>query len=286
MARMEQAPTQDRANELVEQARALRERGDTLTALTRLREAQAVSPDHPQIISEMAITYEKMGQAEKAAEQWQRIYRMGESAGIYYAAAEAKLKATGAAQQSQTGTSAASGTLGTAGTAQPAAGGTSGGGTAADASKDADGFQPGCTLALAEVTREEVEDPSSQTHFTVKIPVKSRAGTKIDVHDVFIQVFFYDLLDNQSVVQTNAIVSYRWTTPPTDWADDNMEILEADYALPRPDVRDTSRPIENRRYYGYTVRIYYKKQLQDMRADPIRLLQQFPPPVTLSTDAH
>ena len=273
IARMEQPPTQNRATELVEQARALRERGDTLTALTRLREAQAVSPDHPLIISEMAITYEKMGQAERAADQWQRIYKMGESAGIYYAAAEAKLKAASVASQA-----AAAGVGGvTLPNASPAS-------QDSDSTKDPAGFQPGSTLALAELTREDISDPSALTRFALKIPVKSRPGSKIDVHDVVIQVFFYDLVDNQSVVQTNANVNSRWTTAPTDWADDNMEVLEIEYSLPRPDVRDPSRPVENRQYYGFMARVYYKKQLQDMRAEPVRLLQQFPPPVTLPAD--
>jgi len=278
LARAEQPPSQNRAIELVDQARALRERGDTLTALTRLREAQAVAPDHPQIISEMAITYEKMGQAEKAAEQWQRIYKMGESAGIYFAAAEAKLKNATITQQSPSPDPGAAGAAlanSTPVTQDPAI------------PKDTAGFQPGSTLAFAEMVREDANDPSALTRFTLKVPVKSRPGSKLDVHDVVIQVFFYDLLDNQSVVQTNANVNSHWTTPPTDWADDNMEILEIDYSLPRPDVRDTTRPVENRKFYGYVARIYYKKQLQDMRADPVRLLQQFPPPVTLQTnDSH
>jgi hypothetical protein len=276
VARREQpaAPTLDRASVLVEQARVLREGGDTLTALTRLREAQAVSPDNPKVISEMAITYEKMGLADKARDQWRRIYLMGEAAGIYYAAADAKLNALRAPGEPVPGSSEPTTSAASAESVN----------APGMANKDASGFQPNASLAMAEVVRGEVNDPNAQTHFSLKIPVKCRPGTKVDVHEVVVQVFFYDLLDDRSVVQTSATVNSQWTTPPTDWAEDNLEILEVEYTLPKPDPRDPSRPMENRKYYGYMVRIYYKKELQDMRAEPIKLLQQFPTSTTLQTD--
>jgi len=82
----------------VAQARALRERGDTSTALTRLREALTISPNEPQVISELAIIYEKMGLDDKALDQWKRILEMGEGAGIYYAAPRQKLRTAKPAQ--------------------------------------------------------------------------------------------------------------------------------------------------------------------------------------------
>jgi hypothetical protein len=36
----------------------------------------------------------------------------------------------------------------------------------------------------------------------------------------------------------------------------------------------------HRKYYGYIVRIYYSDQLQHVRADPTKLLNLFPPPLT------
>ena len=38
----------------------------------------------------------------------------------------------------------------------------------------------------------------------------------------------------------------------------------------------------NRQYAGYQVRVYYNDQLQDVRAEPTKLLNLFPPPLTLS----
>lgn len=278
-----QAPNLDRAGELVEQARALRDGGDTLTALTRLREAQAFSPENPQVISEMAITYEKMGVPEKARDQWRRIYLMGESAGIYYAAAEAKLNALRAPGEPPV-SGAPQPTPGSLFDQTPPSTGSTGSTGSSGIPKDASGFQPSATLAITDIAREEVADPAAQTHFNLKIPVKSRPGRKVDVHEVVLQVFFYDLLDDRSVVQTAASVNSQWITPPTDWAEDNLEILEVEYNLPKNDGRDPTRPVENRKFFGYVVRIYYKKDLQDMRAEPMKLLQQNPPPATLQSE--
>ena len=257
----EPTTSEARLAELVDQARALRERGDTSTALTRLREAQTISPNQALIISELAITYEKMGLTDKAMEQWRRIYEMGESAGIYFSAADAKLKAVEAQAQASSApmTAAAAGTP-----------------------KEADGIQPGSQLGLGEISLEEQADPQASKKFSLKIPIKARPNSKIDVADVVIQVFFYDMLDEKDVVQTNATVNYRWSTTPPTWQEDDIEILNVEYLQSQPDAR-ARKAAEQRKYFGYVVRVYYKKELQDMRAEPVKLLKQYPPPLTLDS---
>jgi hypothetical protein len=56
-------------------------------------------------------------------------------------------------------------------------------------------------------------------------------------------------------------------------------VLEVEYEQPKADVPEGAR--ENRKYFGYIVRLYYKDDLQDSRADPARLGAQFPAPTTL-----
>ncbi len=253
-----QPSAESRLTEMIEQARMLRDRGDTNTALTRLREAQTISPDNPLIVSEIATTFEKMGLMDKALEQWRRIYDMGETAGIYYAAADAKLKAGEALAKQQVAEK------------QAAEGG----------AKDASGFQPGTALALGEITRNASDDPRK---FAIKIPIKSRPGTKVEVRDVVIQVFFYDILPDATVVQTNANVSSKWSTLPADWGDGDIEVLEVEYAQPPPDPKEKSRV--ERKFFGYVVRVYYKTDLQACSADPVKLMNQYPPPVTLQTES-
>jgi hypothetical protein len=117
-------------------------------------------------------------------------------------------------------------------------------------------------------------------------------------------------VDNKEVVLTDADVSYEWLTPHHDWKDTNPEILavtylrqknkvstEADLAAAAASVtppgnskkktpakKDTAtdKPGEagHRKYLGYIVRIYYSEQLQAVQADPKKLLNIFPPPLT------
>ncbi|MEI8340485.1 MAG: hypothetical protein WCH43_02985 [Verrucomicrobiota bacterium] len=254
-AQKNQSPSEVQLASLVAQARVLRERGDTSTALTRLREALTISPNEPQVISELAIIYEKMGLDDKALDQWRRILEMGEGAGIYYAAADAKIKNHETPPPPEP-------------TATPA--------------PDAV-VQPDSVMGLLDVASKEEVDSNGNDIVSLKIPVKAKQGTKIDVSDVGIRVFFYDIIDDRSIVQTNANVSYQWTKLPADWIDSEIEILAVEYSRPMRDPKE--KQAENRKYYGYEVRVYYKNNLQDIRAEPVKLLKQFPPPVTLTEDA-
>lgn len=254
---------QSRLDGLLAEARALQTRGDTSTAITRLREALALSPKNPLVISELAGTYEKMDLEDKALEQWRTIYDMGESAGIYYQAADAKLKAAELAKEGTGETPAAD-------SEAPAA--------------DAGGFQPGSVLALVNLsTVEKPETSEGYKRFTLKIPVKRQADAKITVSGVVIQVFFYDQLGDESVVRTNANVSSHWSTLPADWQQEDIEILEVDYTQAAP---EPGKIEEGRHYYGYIVCVYYNKELQDQTADPQTLIKKFPPPLTLSDKAE
>jgi hypothetical protein len=252
-------PQQSRLDGLVAEAKALRQRGDMSTAVTRLREAVAMSPKNPVVLMELATTYEKMDLDDKASEVWRQIYDLGDSAGVYYQLADAKLKA---AELSPGSTAQSSATPANAGTGS-----------------EENGFQQGSVLALVNLsTDEKPETSEGYKRFTLKIPVKRRQDAKIDVSGVVIQVFFYDQLGDQSIVRTNANVSSQWATLPADWVQDDIEILEVDYKQAPP---EPGKIEEGRHYYGYIVCVYYNKELQDQVADPVSLIKAFPPPLTL-----
>ncbi|MEO5718012.1 MAG: hypothetical protein ABIR29_05510, partial [Chthoniobacterales bacterium] len=120
------------------------------------------------------------------------------------------------------------------------------------------------------------------------------------------------MVNNDQVVLTDAEVSYEWVTPGHDWAETGTEVLDVTYLRPKhsdqagvaignqpmdvPDSVEKARLAERkpstaaenlptsesgpRQYLGYIVRVYYKDQLQAVRADPTRLLNLFPPPFT------
>ena len=256
LARLQLAP-ENRIGEMLQQGRTLRERGDTSAALVRFREASAADPRSPEAISEIAVTLEKMGLPEKAAENWKRVYDMGESAGVYLSAAEAKMREA---------------VMATRGVLRPPDTSVqSGGGTAVTA-----------TFGIGAIESEDIRDPKALRHLKVRVPVQLRLKTKINAKDLVIQVIFYDVVDDKPQ-RTNANVSNRWITLPFDFRDDESEVLEVDYIQPLPDPRDPKR--EKRNYYGYIVRIYYKDELQATRAEPSVLGQKFPASQTLEKDA-
>ena len=280
---------QAKAGDFLEQARQLRTRGDTNSALARLREAQVAEPDNPQVIAEMALTYEAMQIPDRAFEQWQRLYNLGEGVGALYYLADTKLHnvptAPVTARQGEAGTGTQS---------------------AVAAVNDA------AILKLTDIHKQDLTDPSVEQKISLKIVVKNRPGTVIDPMKVIIHTYFYDLVDGKDTVLTDAQTDFAWLSQsPVNWANDKSELLETTYVRPKaapvpttPAVAETSprggkghprrgepavpppaaAPTPVRTYLGYTVRLYYDRQLQDAQADPVRLLQQFPPPVTLPSE--
>ncbi len=285
------------SGDALEQARALRQRGDMRAALSRLREALVAEPDNAQAIAELALTYEAMPDlGDKATEQWQRIYNMGESVGAPYYLADVKLHSVG--------------NTSTAGDAAPRRAGSS---TSVD----------NTMLKITDLSAEDIPDPAMEKKVALKIVVKSRPGIVIDPTKVRIDAYFYDLLDGKDIVQTDAQTDYAWLTPPPiNWANDKSEVLEALYVRPKgvalmpgapvlgntragarrgngrngkgktPPATDAeaqpspgeaaAAPV--RTYLGYSVRLYYGGQLQEVQAEPVRLLQQFQAPLTLPAD--
>jgi hypothetical protein len=276
------------ADRLLRQAKKLRERGDTTNALARLQEAAQRDPKHAPVLAEMAMIYESIQLFDRSNETWQRVQSLGSAAGPLYELADLKLKM---------GVPAA-----TPAPSDPLAG-----------AFDANGIPDGSTLGITEVTSTPTNDPEAEMHLMLRVAVKARPNTPIDYTKVKIQVFFYDIADNDRVVLTDADVSYEWLTPNHNWVDANPEILAVTYLRPKKDALSSdaaltaaaaavtppapgkkARPTKpppaseagdagQRRYLGYIVRVYYKDQLQAVRADPNRLLNLFPPPFTAPT---
>jgi len=259
-----------RVAELIDLARGLRERGDTGTAMTRLREAQAILSNYAPIISEMAITYERMGITDKAIEQWRRIYEMGERAGIYYAAAEGKLRALelpDPTPQEPSNLQSPTGAL----------------------APETLALEPVTPLSLGDVgTTDDTGNTQALRRLKLRVPILAKPGSRIQPRDAVIQVFFYDQLKDGSLVETNANVTSSWArrTNPSgdvlavDWSTSAPEVLEVEYAQPEYAPKDP-RAREQRIYFGYSVRVYYKGLLNAKFASPIKLLNQFIPPATL-----
>lgn len=258
---------QERFEEAVEHGKTLRARGDLYTAKQALEEAQAMNIEmdlkSPVPLGELALTYEKLGFVEPATQAWSQVYKMGEAqAGIYYAAAEARLRLSQVqAVKDAQGKVAQP-------TPPPVAAG------------EKVGLTPECKLGLMELKRREEADATAAKKFTLLVPVRAKPKARIDVREVIVQVLFFDIVNGRALDKTIAQVSYKWTEPPADWSDGDVEQLEVSYALPNLRVAD-----EERKYFGYIASVYYKNALQDFRADPPALAERYAPAKQLSSDA-
>ncbi len=282
------------AERLLKDATALRERGDTTSALARLQEAAQRDPKNARVLAEMAIIYESIQLFDRSNETWRKVQEIGPLAGPLYELADMKLKmgvpATPASGPGLAGISPLD-----AGTTR----------------SDPDGIPDGSTFGLTEVTPTPNDDPDAETNFTLRIGVKLRPNTLVDHTKVKIQVFFYDTLNDNKIALTDADVSYEWVTPHHDWKETNPEILSVTYVRPKNRALSGEAALSaaaaavtpsasgkkarskkeetgpegspdgaKRKYLGYIVRVYYNDQLQAVRADPNKLLNLFPPPFT------
>ncbi|MEO6789167.1 MAG: hypothetical protein ABI318_23840 [Chthoniobacteraceae bacterium] len=238
--------TDPRFGELIEEGKLLRGSGDTAGALAKFREASALQPGNASAIAEQAYTFEKMSLPDKAADQWKRVLAMGDRAGAYYSAAKSKLE------------TAVKETMHT----------TSGGGPE---------IPQGKVLAIGSTVIAEEQDPSAAKKFALSLPIRVRMAEQVAVRDVKVLVLFYEKANGKDIAKTIANVSHHWTTPPVDWKDGDTETLDVDYELSAVQART-----EHREYYGYIVRLYYRGELQDTKAEPASLSQKFPAPYALS----
>jgi len=288
------APPTSVAETLLRVAKGFRERGDTTDAIAKLQQAMALDPGNAEILAELAMTYESMQLFDRSNEVWRRLQSLGATVGPLYELAELKLRVGVPAP----GAIAGNGT--------PAEGGT-------PQTGDAAGIPEGSTFGISEVTLKTERDPDAETRLLLRVSVKTRPDTPIDHTKVKLQVFFYDMVNNDQVVLTDADVSYEWVTPGHDWAETGTEVLDVTYLRhkridPVPGAALENQPVDvpdsvekaqlakrkpsaaadllptsdsgPRQYLGYIVRVYYKDQLQAVRADPTRLLNLFPPPFT------
>jgi tetratricopeptide (TPR) repeat protein len=274
------------SDRLLKEANVLREHGDTANALARLQDASQHDPRNPQVLAEMAAIYESIQLFDRSNETWRKIQDLGPSAGPLYELADMKLRVGAAA------TPAAGVPMDTAG--KPL---------------DAEGLPEGSVFGVTSIETEQIPDPEAETNLRLKIGIKKRQGVAIDHSKLRIMVLFYDSVENDKVVATDADVNYEWMNPKHDWAESNPETLIVTYlrskthaitseaALsaaaaavtpgknsPRskkrgePATSTDSSDSSRRRYLGYVIRILYDDKLQTARAEPARLINDAPNP--------
>lgn len=241
--------------QMLEQSRAAAARGQTAEALRALADAEPQFPQFPFAIAELAAQFEKLGATDRAMKLWERVYQYGAAAGVYFSAAEAKLRLLG--EQSAAEAAALPG----AAAPKPRPG------TAP--------VQPAAPVRFGKISLRDTPDTSTaRRHFVLSVPIHKTAPKPLDPKDIFIEVQFYDQLGGKTLERTNGLIQWKWVTNAMNWTDNaGPNVLEVEYHQGPP--RKTG---ERRAYFGYVASVYYEDKLVDFRADPPRLGQQYPPP--------
>ena len=136
--------------------------------------------------------------------------------------------------------------------------------------RDDFGLQPGASLGIIEARLTDAANGAKN----LRISIKARPNQTIDPHQMAVHVFFYERDQTGQIQLTNSDVLTDWISPPVDWSNNEPELLNAVYTPPAKSEFT---------YAGYVVGIYYKKDLQDTRADPGALAADHPLPLYLSS---
>lgn len=136
----------------------------------------------------------------------------------------------------------------------------------------------GPSFQISEITTIRNSDSVSEANVELRIGVQARSGIAVDPTKLKIQVFFYDTVNDKQLVLTDADVGYEWLTPH-NWKGASIEFLSVKYQRDKKASSDRHViPPGTHNYLGYLARVYYDDQLQDVRAEPITLVDRFPPP--------
>lgn len=190
------APGREIANaqvrDMVEGARAVRRSGDMQAALESLRAADLREPDHPEILSEMALTYEAMGLGDKAEAIWRSVLEKGEAGGGYYTLAKAKLEGR-------------------------------------EASSKSPGRNP-VSLGACQIIPDPTVTRGQR--LALRVPIIVAPGAEIDPARMDIHVYFYDKVGTDRIEPTRADPpTPNWVSAPVDWKD-GEELVDFVYNMP------------------------------------------------------
>lgn len=134
------------------------------------------------------------------------------------------------------------------------------------------GIPSGSTFGISDIKEIRKSGAASNQHILLRIAIKARPATTIDLDKVLVQVFWYDeRLHDAAPLLADASVDYKWVGGAPIWIKNNPEILEA--------ARFRDEPHPTRRHLGYITRVYYHGKLQDERREPRQLSPVTPPAV-------
>jgi hypothetical protein len=234
--------------------------GDLDAAMKTLDELEKLLPGDPGVLFRKALLLERLDQPAEASTLLEELLKYPGLPRDMQSQAQAKLEQLAQSLASREPPPA------NVSSALPDA-------TGADVRDDI-GLQPGASLGIVDARLRDGKPGNS----SLRLAVKSRPGSSINVQDVKIHVYFYEQSEDEEVVLTQSKVVSQWLSPPVDWSANEPELLEVQYTLPDSELPGSAAAngAPGRKYFGYVVGVYYTSELQDFRADPATLAKDFP----------
>ena len=166
--------------------------GDMLGALNQFRQAEAILPEHPRILAEIAATSQGLGMMPRAALYWERILAMGsEAGGPWFEIAQAEL----------------SGERGAPMKAPP-------------------------ILRLGRVSAARDQTVTQGEKVVLSVVVEADPATRPNPKEMAMAVYFYDLVDGEIPEASTADTAQEFPSPPYDWREEGRETIEVTYHQP------------------------------------------------------
>lgn len=234
-------------DELIEVAVQSRELNDADGAMQALERADLILPDNPVILREKALTYGKLGRADKAQEMWDRISKLGPGAGTASAFPTPSASMPPPPADAPGSLNSAFASLGAGGAGNVAG---------------------PLSLGPCQVVRDATVMKGQK--FLLKIPVKSQPGTQVAVTDWNLDVLFYDRVDDVRLEPTNADPVTMTFDMPVNFQS-SEEVVTAVYHMPELTSQEMAN-IGHREFGGYVVKLYYQNRLMSTAAAPRELL--------------
>ena len=203
--------------------------GNMQGALDALRQAEAVLPEHPRVLAEIAATYEEMGLDPKASLYWERVRDLGpQAAGAWHAIALGELSGH------------------RAGAARAPA-----------------------ILKLGKITplHDPAVRSGQGERVVLSVTVQADPNARPSPSEMSMLVYFYDLVDGEKKEASTADTSQNFVSAPYDWLTGGTETIDVIYHQP-VFSEEQKRELGERAYYGYIIELYYREELQDSAAFP------------------
>jgi tetratricopeptide (TPR) repeat protein len=222
----------------------LQSRGDMAGAVSQLRKALALSPEHPRLLYHLAAALDSMSQERKAAEIWRKLRTLGADAGNYYQLAVERFREGGSVAGKQESAGAA-------------------------AEEEKEGL-----MQVTGISVERVTGAVSGEVLTIQGAIERKQAELPDVKKLNIKLHLFDEVNSQRIDRTTARQpEIEWLDAPVDWAE-GKERFRFEYRQ-LPLSPDELLKFGQRKYYGYAVELRYGEnadfrgnKLEDIAAEP------------------